>query len=211
MAFILADENTLARDLWPDQIGSTIQERGCNTQTLPSSRKIPSDVDQLAEWLWVDHQPQLSSAYVYVRSDVDGEGVGKHAEGDVQLVVRFQGVITDMNLSLGGNWDGSESNTMKALQHLTLSDGRFPVPFKPQVAAAKAIREVVLLSLGKCDFEDKDKGGSINLRRTVFTKIRTGVNDHAMSVVKLAEDPKRKFRAINSTWRIVSSVTTVDY
>ena len=81
-----------------------LQEGQLSVDNLPRSKKVPNDAEQLAKWLYVDPQPGLSMASVCLREDVaDHAEVGP--EG-VKVVVRVQGVLLDMNLAVGGTWDG---------------------------------------------------------------------------------------------------------
>lgn len=97
-----ADPVTLARDMWPDNIAVIGQETESTAATLLASRMVPNNDEELTEWMWVDHQPEMSRALVYIRQDVDGADTGLNEE----VVVRFQGVIGDLNVNVGGNWDG---------------------------------------------------------------------------------------------------------
>ncbi|KAI9063182.1 hypothetical protein FKP32DRAFT_1572268 [Trametes sanguinea] len=198
----LADKTHLARDLWPEKLGQVHQERDLTVATLPDARKLPEELEELAEWLWVDRQDALSQALVYVHGDVEGTGTSSGNNAPVELVLRIQGVIADMNVAIGGDWDGTEVNAKRANQHLTLVSGGCSAAFDPQVRAVKALREAVLAQLGKHD--DRQRGrmdGGIVLRRRVFTKIRPDINDHLPTVIRDADDPRGRFKAIANHWR----------
>ncbi|KAI0819445.1 hypothetical protein BC628DRAFT_1423790 [Trametes gibbosa] len=201
MAFVLADPSTLARDKWPQHIAHIAQESSASCDNLGAARLVPYDDEDLSEWLWVDHQPEMSRALVYIRQDVAGVN-----DGNVEVVVRFQGVIAEMNLNIGGNWDGSAMNAKKATQYLTLTSGGCGEAFEPQLRAAASLRETILLQLGVNVDPITNSSNVLVLRRRVFTKIRVGANDHLPSVVKAAEDPRSKFADIRSQWRVTERV-----
>ncbi|KAI0332376.1 hypothetical protein GY45DRAFT_1369313 [Cubamyces sp. BRFM 1775] len=128
MAFVLASDTTLARDLWPASIARLKQERDVSAATLPAVRKVPTGVEHIAQWLWIDQQPELSQALVFVQ----GEGA---ADSSQELLLRVQGAISEMNLAVAGDWDGTEVNARKATQRLVLGSGGCPAAFDPQVEA----------------------------------------------------------------------------
>ncbi|KAL1940343.1 hypothetical protein VTO73DRAFT_8915 [Trametes versicolor] len=222
MAFILANSTTLCRDMWPSGVGVLVQEKMLTASNVPPARLLPRAIEDLTEWLWVDLQPELSLALVYIRSDVEGgtsvsdadvaPTVGVVEEQDaqapehVELVIRLTGLIADMNLNVGGDWDGTEAHAIKATQHLTLVSGGYTDAFDPQARALNAVRAAVLALLGRCDDGRPSRTGSIVLRKRVFTKIRSGVNDNLPSVIKKAEDPKGKYHAIRNSWRVTERV-----
>ncbi len=110
--------------MWPADVGVIAQERALDPLTMSTAKLVPDDREELTEWLWVDLQPELGQALVYIRSDVtdgeatgsEGKQVGSRGEGDsgvaegdgepLELVLRLQGLIADMNLNVGGDWDG---------------------------------------------------------------------------------------------------------
>ncbi|KAI9060907.1 hypothetical protein FKP32DRAFT_1550013, partial [Trametes sanguinea] len=192
----------LARNIWPENIGQIVQERELSVASLPSSRKIPDNLEDLAEWLWVDRQDHLSQALVYLYDDVDGVD----ASASVELVVRVQGVIADMNVSLSGTWDGTELNAKKANQYLTLVSGGCTAAFEPQVRCLNTLRDAVLAQLGKCDDRQRGRQDALVFRRRVFTKVRYGVNDHIPSAIVNSEDPRAKFKAIEKSWKVVDKL-----
>ncbi len=123
-----ANKTKLCRDMWPSGVGVLVQERSLDVSTMSAAKLVPDDREDLTEWLWVDLQPELGQALVYIRSDVvegegaqlDGEqvpatketsaadpdkGVGGDGE-PLKLVLRLQGLIAEMNLNVGGDWDG---------------------------------------------------------------------------------------------------------
>ncbi|KAH9884300.1 hypothetical protein C8Q73DRAFT_661185 [Cubamyces lactineus] len=206
----LANTMTLARDLWPKSIGRLIQEGQTSIDNLPSARKIPTTPEALAEWLCVEPMPSQGQAAVYIRSDVPGVAQlneGSTHDDPLELVIRLQGVIADMNLNVGGDWDGSVDNVMRAKQHLSLIGGGCKAAFEPQESAVNAIRELVLVMLGKSEELGRGRPGTITLRRRVFTKIRHGVNDDLPNVVRASEDPKKRFHDIRHSWRVTERVT----
>ncbi|KAI0357039.1 hypothetical protein OH77DRAFT_1399986, partial [Trametes cingulata] len=198
---LAADTDQLARDLWPDGLGQMIQEKELALSTLPEMRKVPLNAEDLADWVVVERQPGSSRALVYVRGDE-----ATASEADEELIVRLQGVIMDMNLTLGGNWDGTESRAMKASQYIMLGHGGCTAPFEPQACALRNITDAVLAHLGCCFEEGRAKGSSVVLRRQVFTKIRHGFNDDAPSLVAKSEDTRGKYRAIQNSWRVTEKV-----
>ncbi|KAH9858956.1 hypothetical protein C2E23DRAFT_699449, partial [Lenzites betulinus] len=196
-----ANATTLARDMWPDKAAHLIQENTISASTLVDARMVPISVEDLSEWLWVDHQPEMSRALVYVRQDVEGAG-----DTNLEVIVRLQGVIADLNMNIGGNWDGTGMNAKKATQHITLISGGRDDAFEPQLRAVAAMREVILLQLGVSADTRPNRPGTLVLRRRVFTKIRVGTNDHLPSVLKAAEDPRSKFADIKSHWRVTERI-----
>lgn len=118
----IANSTTLCRDMWPSGVGVLVQEKTLTASNVPPARLLPRAIEDLTEWLWVDLQPELSLALVYIRSDVEGgtsvsdpdvaATVGVVEEQDaqapehVELVIRLTGLIADMNLNVGGDWDG---------------------------------------------------------------------------------------------------------
>ncbi|KAI9058814.1 hypothetical protein FKP32DRAFT_1680520 [Trametes sanguinea] len=194
MAFFLADKDTLCRDLWPENVGQVVQERSLSVADLPEYRKVPEDAEDLAEWLWVDRQDALAQALVYVYTDTD-------VDEPEELVVRLQGVISQANLAVGGNWDGTEINAKKATQQLVLTSGGCDAAFDPQVRVLKTLREAVLAQLGCCEDVGAARQDAIVMRKRVFTKIRPGVNDHLHTIVRDEEDPRGRFKAIVKQWR----------
>lgn len=101
-----ASRDVLARDLWPGKVAIMSKERDLSTDTLFSAKMVPIDAEEMTEWMSVDLQPELSQAFVYIRSDVVGvDSFGGPPEG-LELVVRLQGVISEVNLNVNGDWDG---------------------------------------------------------------------------------------------------------
>ncbi|KAI0349495.1 hypothetical protein OH77DRAFT_1525010 [Trametes cingulata] len=205
MAFILADKNTLARDLWPGEVGKIAQERELTSGNLRGVRLVPTELEELADWLWIDNDTGMSQLPVFVRSDVDGFEEVCHAGDTLELVVRLQGRIGQMNLTIGGDWDGTEVHAKKATQWLTLVDGGCKEAFGVQVKAIEAVREVVQLHLGRCVDRGRNRTGAIDMRRRVFTKVNPG-NDDVPSVIKKVEDPRGKFEAIRHAWRVTDRI-----
>ena len=89
----------LARDFWPEHAGRLDQDKHLDLTNLPKTRIVPRDIQALLHWLYVDPLAPGQRGHVYVRSDVAG------ADGMLELVVRIQGIIQDVNLSLVGDWD----------------------------------------------------------------------------------------------------------
>ncbi|KAI9061417.1 hypothetical protein FKP32DRAFT_1575994 [Trametes sanguinea] len=208
---VLANKTTLSRDLWPEDISVLQSERTLTAESLPSSRIVPLDEDQIASWVCVDMQPELGQALVYVRQDDVASGSSLAGES-VELLVRVQGVVQDINLSVGGDWDGTLPNAMRACQNITLAGGGCHDAFDPQVKCLRSLRSVVLRALGKSVVGDgrRDKD-TLSLQRRVFTKIRVGVNDSLSSLLKKEEDPKGKFREIERTWRVTERVLVASH
>ncbi|KAI9065801.1 hypothetical protein FKP32DRAFT_1674320 [Trametes sanguinea] len=111
-----------------------------------------------------------------------------------------------MNLAVGGDWDGQEINAKKACQHLTLVGRGCSDAFLPQMESLRNVQQVVTASLGGCDEKGPVKDHSIMLRRRVFTKIRTNVNDDAPSALRTGDDPKNVFHALENRWRVTSKI-----
>nr|VWP02227.1 N/A [Ganoderma boninense] len=205
MAFFKTDERTLAIDQWPNRIGYVIQEGEKAVADLTPSELVPCDIRSLPSWLCVERQTELGRAVVIFRSDIKS---GEQDAG-VQIAVRLQGVISDMNLALGGNWDGTLTNIHKARQHITLVSGGCAAAFAPQEKALMNIRQVVLTMLGKSGFGEHGRQGSILLRKRVFTKVPdTSLEDVEIkpTVVDAAEDPSGQLRQYDATWRIVDRI-----
>lgn len=102
LTILSADQRTLAKDEWPSGIGRVLQEGVKAVHELAPARLVPCDIHDLPNWLCLECQPNLGRAVVVFRTDVkSGED-----ESVVQVGVRLQGIISDMNLALGGNWDG---------------------------------------------------------------------------------------------------------
>ena len=100
MTLLLADATTLACDLWPEKKGRLLQEGQVSVEQLPSTKKLPLDADGLSKWLYVDPQPHQSDALVCLQ---DG---AQPSQNGLEVVVRIQGVVADMNLAARGTWDG---------------------------------------------------------------------------------------------------------
>lgn len=105
-----------------------MQERSLDPLTMSPAKLVPDDREDMTEWLWVDLQPELGRALVYIRDDVsEGERTTLEAApaattaevpvdeptagavedvGPLELVLRLQGLIADMNMNVGGDWDG---------------------------------------------------------------------------------------------------------
>ncbi|PIL24291.1 hypothetical protein GSI_14044 [Ganoderma sinense ZZ0214-1] len=100
MAFFKADEKTLACDAWPGEIGRVMLERG--KKVFPRHKLVPCDIEEVPTWLCVETDPDKGKALVMFRTDVASD-----MQGDaLPITVRVLGILTDMDLSLDGDWDG---------------------------------------------------------------------------------------------------------
>ncbi|KAI1786952.1 hypothetical protein LXA43DRAFT_1098726 [Ganoderma leucocontextum] len=204
MAFFKADDRTLARDKWPADIGRVLQEREKSATNLPRSKLVPCERRDLPTWLCVETQPDQGRAVVLFRSDVEcGED-----DAGVEITVRLQGVISEMNLGPSGSWDGTLQNIHKAQQQLTLVSGGCAEAFAPQHRALANIRHVVLTMLGKTGLGQNGREGTISLRKRVFTKVDLSVDeeDRKPSAVEAAEDPTGRLRRYDENWRILEKI-----
>ena len=62
---------------------------------------IPTTLDGVMEWLATDAQRRRGRAFVVNRPTVPGvNGAVK------QIVIRLQGVVSNVNLKFAGSWDG---------------------------------------------------------------------------------------------------------
>ncbi|KAI1783181.1 hypothetical protein LXA43DRAFT_1102853 [Ganoderma leucocontextum] len=196
MAFIAANTHVLARELWPQGIGKLQQDKHLDLLSLPASRVVPRDGDDLLEWLFVQLQDRGKRGLVFMHPSVEG------AKGSPQVVVHLQGIIEDMNLGLYGDWDQTEANAKKAMQKLTLGSGGCREAFVPQVKALDDIRQTVSMMAGVCP-KRLGAQGNICLRRRVFTKVNVGT---AASIVTENEDPSGTLDAVADKWRITSRI-----
>nr|VWO96302.1 Ceramide glucosyltransferase (EC (GLCT-1) (Glucosylceramide synthase) (GCS) (UDP-glucose ceramide glucosyltransferase) (UDP-glucose:N-acylsphingosine D-glucosyltransferase) [Ganoderma boninense] len=198
MAFISAGEDILARDLWPQGSGVLLQDAHLDAHTVSTGRIVPSELDELADWMFVEVGSDGRRGKVYVK------GGGAEEEDSSELVLRVQGIVHEANLTLTGDWDRTEDNAKKAVQRLSLVSGGCSVAFEPQCAALTSIREMVGLMLGISSSSRRPRSKAIVLRRRVFTKVADGATEVGPSVVETGDDPSGVLHDMSSRWRIVS-------
>lgn len=91
-------DSQLARDLWPAGLGKPTSDE-CQMKDLPAWRVVPADYEALCQWLCVDRDDSSSLPKVLIDP-------AHHDAERMEMTLRLQGIVADVNLNALGNWTG---------------------------------------------------------------------------------------------------------
>ncbi len=164
-----------------------VREAGA-PNALANWRTIPCDFEELSERVAVDDLRTRSPVILMSHPDLEAE------DKRVAFTVRLQGVVSEVNLKVLGDWNGYVPRTHwyahlltlttlredvgapKAVQTLVLVAGGSKVAFDAQRRGVLHLEEVIMAALSAPFHGDLGRKGTIRLTRRVFTKVSVHVS-----------------------------------
>ncbi|KAL1945773.1 hypothetical protein VTO73DRAFT_1775 [Trametes versicolor] len=201
---LCASESQLARDLWPSGLGNPILDTE-QKKDLPAWRVVPADYESLCQWLYVDRDEASTPPKVLIHP-------AHHDVENMELILRMQGIVADVNLNPLGNWNGEVEHAPKALQSLTLTGAACKDAFGAQQRSLANIIELIYKQLCLPPPCGRDAHADIVLKRRVFTKVRP--TTQLSSSLTKQDDPTGRAAKIAHQWcaehRVVVGVQKED-
>ncbi|KAI0349542.1 hypothetical protein OH77DRAFT_1525556 [Trametes cingulata] len=206
MSVVVLDRSIIP-SVWPAGLGR-VDSRRFNAQVKDGDwRYVPQSFEDICDWATVTTEEDDVSArgrryLVYSPSVLPADKQGSMF--NVQIVL--QGVLGDFNLSPLGNWNRKESGAPSATRYLFLESGGFQPAFDAQRRALENLRELVTVKLGSGIVDEEDNSGRIEIRRSLFTKVRPTGDQLPAVRMGDATDPGGYARKIASRWRVDHNV-----